>query len=215
MSADQPPERENEGLDREDDRQSDEESPVGRASPPDPDDDAALPEVEDATDQPPPAVITPEENPEPITHAARAMDGGAESAEPPEPHPVDERIVHPDETTDVGELDEDWPEISEAERLARGRARWDVEPEIQRIAAELRGIEADVRGLLEGRDTKRKRRFAGTRRWLELQEDVAALRHAGRMPEQSLDEITRLVTRRHHLFRRLHYLSGTRPAWNT
>ena len=171
--------------------------------------------LEDASDQPPMSEVTLEDDPEPLSHAARSFDEGATTAEPSMPHPVDDRLVHPDETSDIGEFEEEEPALSEEERRARGRSRWDVEPEIRHISSELRAIELEVRSLLEGRDPKRKRKLAGTRRWLELEEDVIALKHAGRIAEDALVVVQRLISRRHCLFRRLHFLSATRPTWNT
>jgi hypothetical protein len=93
--------------------------------------------------------------------------------------------------------------------------RLDTEPEVRAIAAELRAIEGEVRSILQERDPKRKRKLAGTRRWLELEEDVINLRYTGRLPEDDLRRLHRLVMRRHGLFRRLRFLAGTRPVWNS
>ena len=173
------------------------------------------PPLDDATDQPPVSEVTPEDDPEPITRAARSFDEGAATAEPSLPHPVEDRLIHPDDTSDVGEFEDEGPELSEEEWRARSRARWDVEPEIQHISSELRAIEAEVRSLFEGRDPKRKRKFAGTRRWLELEEDVIALKYSGRFSEESLVTVQRLAVRRHYLYHRLRFLCSTRPTWNS
>ncbi len=173
------------------------------------------PALDDATDEPPVPEVTPEDDPEPLTRAARSFDEGAATAEPSLPHPVEDRLIHPDDTSDVGEFEDEGPELSEEEWRARSRARWDVEPEIQHISSELRAIEAEVRSLFEGRDPKRKRKFAGTRRWLELEEDVIALKYSGRFSEESLVTVQRLAVRRHYLYRRLCFLCGTRPTWNS
>lgn len=85
----------------------------------------------------------------------------------------------------------------------------------QRIAVELKKIEAEVRKLLEDRDPKRKRRLAGTRRWRELEEDLIALRYSNRIDEPTLETLQRLVQRRHYLFNRLRFLALTRPTWNS
>jgi len=173
------------------------------------------PVIEDATDQPHVVEVPAEEDPEPLSHAARSFAKGAATAEPSVPQPVEDRLIHPDDTSDVGEFEDEEPELSDEEWRARGRSRWDVEPEIQHISSELRAIEAEVRSLFEGRDPKRKRKFAGTRRWLELEEDVIALKYSGRFPEESLVTVQRLAARRHYLYGRLHFLSGTRPTWNS
>ena len=173
------------------------------------------PPLDDATDEPPVPEVTPEDDPEPLTRAARSFDEGAATAEPSLPHPVEDRLIHPDDTSDVGEFEDEGPELSEEEWRARSRARWDVEPEIQHISSELRAIEAEVRSLFEGRDPKRKRKFAGTRRWLELEEDVIALKYSGRFSEESLVTVQRLAVRRHYLYHRLRFLCSTRPTWNS
>ena len=92
---------------------------------------------------------------------------------------------------------------------------WDRECSAHKIAVALKRIETEVRELLEPRDTRRKRKLSGTRRWRELEEDILAWRFAGRMDESTLQRLHELVIRRHHLFRRLHFMAGTRPAWNT
>ncbi len=92
---------------------------------------------------------------------------------------------------------------------------WVNETSASRIGAELRHIEQEIRTLLEGRDPKRKRKFAGTRRWFELEEDLLELKFTGRLDEELLTRIQLLVARRHHLFRRLRFLAGTRPGWNS
>jgi len=92
---------------------------------------------------------------------------------------------------------------------------WDRERNPLRIAFELKRIEAEVRSLLENRDPKRKRRLAGTRRWNELEEDIIAHRHTGRIDEPSLLRLSQLITRRHYLFRRLRFVSSTRPTLNS
>ena len=63
----------------------------------------------------------------------------------------------------------------------------------------------------EGQLTK----LAGTRRWLELEEDIVSWRHSGRAPEDVLCRLTEFVQKRHYLFNRLSYLAGTRATWNT
>ena len=83
------------------------------------------------------------------------------------------------------------------------------------VAVELKRVEEQVRQLLENRDLRRKRKLAGSRRWAELHEDILSWRYAGRMDEQTLRDLERLISRRHYLFRRLSYLAGTRPTWNT
>lgn len=90
-----------------------------------------------------------------------------------------------------------------------------MQARIRTIMVELKSIEMEVRKLLEDRDTKRKRKLAGTHRWEELREDVMALRFTGRVDEGTLQRLEQLVCRRNALFSRLEYLSATRPVWNS
>ena len=92
---------------------------------------------------------------------------------------------------------------------------WDNEMSSHKIAVELKRLESEIRELLVGYDTKRKRKLAGTRRWLELEEDIITWRFTRQGNEPGLIRLHDLVTRRHHLFKRLRFLAGTRPTWNT
>lgn len=118
-----------------------------------------------------------------------------------------------DQREDAGDADSitDDGESESAEKVTD----WDRATSAHRIAVELKRIESGVRGLLEHRDPRRKRRLTGTRRWLELQEDIIAWYGADRFDVETLRELQRLVTRRHHLFRRLRYIASTRSGWNT
>ena len=130
-----------------------------------------------------------------------------------EPAPV---AVEADSDTD--DIADAGGELGEAEDNADstpGVVDWDTAKTTASIVSELKRVEQRVRELLEERDPKRKRKLAGTRRWFELHEDILALRHTGRFDESVLDELQRLILRRHHLFRRLHFLSRTRPVWNS
>ena len=69
--------------------------------------------------------------------------------------------------------------------------------------------------MLEGRDSRRKRKLGGTRRWMELEEDIIQWYYAGRFDEPTLQRLRELVSKRHYLFRRLRFIAGTRPTWNT
>ena len=92
---------------------------------------------------------------------------------------------------------------------------WALELSAHKIVVELKRIEAEVRSILEGKDPKRKRKLGGTRRWLELEEEILSWRYGGRIDEDTLRRLQDLIIRRHHLFRRLSFLAGTRPTWNT
>ena len=95
------------------------------------------------------------------------------------------------------------------------KGEWQHEFSGHKIAIELARIEADVRKFLDERDSKRKRKFTGTRRWQELEEDVIAMKFSGRMDENALRELTRLVVQRNFLFSQLRFVASTRPTWNT
>lgn len=95
------------------------------------------------------------------------------------------------------------------------KGEWQHEFSGHKIAVELARVEADVRGILDERDPKRKRKLISTRRWEELEEDVIAMKFTGRMDENALKELTRLVMHRNYLFSQLRYVASTRPTWNT
>lgn len=92
---------------------------------------------------------------------------------------------------------------------------WDGDWTPQRIDAELRALETEIRELLGERDPRRKRKLTGTRRWHELQEDLVGLHYAGQYDPPTVARIQQLVMRRHALYRRLRFLALTRPTWNT
>lgn len=116
-----------------------------------------------------------------------------------------------DETTDTGAITDVVPE----EPREEAEADWDNEMSVKRISIELGRIEKQVRALLGDQDPKRKRKLAGTRRWLELEDDIRDLLHSGRLDNHVIRELHMLVIQRHRLFRRLNFLTGTRPTWNT
>ncbi len=96
------------------------------------------------------------------------------------------------------------------------RARnWSNERSAHRIAIELKHVETEVRRILENCDSRRKRRLAGTRRWLELEEDIISWRFSGRPDEDTLARLSALVAKRHHLFTQLEFLTTVRPGWRS
>ena len=108
------------------------------------------------------------------------------------------------------------PQVSEVEVPgAPGAIEWQNETSAQRIAIELRHIEAEVRRLIEDRDPKRKRKLAGTNRWHELEEDIISWKYSNRMDEPTLHRLSELIARRHHLFKHLRFIASTRPTWNS
>lgn len=117
-----------------------------------------------------------------------------------------------DDTSDAGPIADEarTPPVDDA--VTRD---WAHELSPQRIVVELNHIETAVREVLEGRDTKRKRKLSGTRRWRELEEDIIQWRVSGRVDQKGLKTLEELVIRRHTLFQRLNFLAGTRPTWNT
>ena len=92
---------------------------------------------------------------------------------------------------------------------------WEHELSAHRVAVELRRVESDIRGLLDERDPKRKRKLSGTSRWHELEDDILSWRFSGRFDESTLQRLQELIGRRHYLFNRLRFLASTRPTWNT
>ncbi len=88
-------------------------------------------------------------------------------------------------------------------------------PSAHRIAVELKTIETEVRALLADFDPRRKRKLSGSRRWLELEEDIISWRFSSRIQEDVLTRLRELIVKRNHLFRRLHFLAGIRPTWNS
>ena len=99
--------------------------------------------------------------------------------------------------------------------VSRDRPDWMEQVNPHDVMVELKQIETEIRSALEDRDPKRKRKFAGTRRWLELEDDIISWRFSGRFDEEMLTLLQRLISRRHYLVRHLRFLSGTRPVWNS
>lgn len=93
--------------------------------------------------------------------------------------------------------------------------RWDPVLSAHAIAVQLKHIEGEVRRILDPVDDKRKRKLNGTRRWQELEDDIQHWRFGDRVPEPDLLQLRQLINRRHSLFQRLNFLSGTRPTWNS
>jgi len=99
--------------------------------------------------------------------------------------------------------------------LHAGHAGWEPNVSAREVAVELKRVETEIRELLERGDIKRKRRYDGTRRWMELLEDVVSMRYTGPADEATLLRVRTLVARRQDLFRRLNFIVGTRHRWNT
>jgi len=158
---------------------------------------------------------TPDDEPdEAVTHplmGASAVEVEDEPSEPEravEPQPT--RVAQADDTSDAGSI----PDELGAEAAAFN-GDWQVEMSAHRIAIELKRVETRVRELLSDRDSRRKRKLAGTFRWHELEEDIIGWRADRRMAPETLEELHRLVGRRHYLFCQLRFAAGTRPTWNS
>lgn len=199
--------------------------PAEETTPPDrPEDrsasDDAVPTIEDAyeADAPPDPVVG-EDDPELLSHALEpqtAVDETAEAvAAPPRVAASPAPRFADEEVAGDAEAIADEPESAGREAPPAVEVWFDRETSSRRIAVELKRIEAEVRELLEGRDTKRKRKLAGTRRWLELEEDIISWRYSDRFDEPTLTRLQRLIALRHYLFQRLRFLAGTRQTWNT
>lgn len=102
-----------------------------------------------------------------------------------------------------------------AGRRPRESTDWDNEVSAHALVVELKRIETEVRELLTDRDPRRKRKLAGTRRWHELEEDLTAASNTRRFDDEVMARLRMLIALRHRLFKRLRFISGTRPNWNT
>lgn len=123
-------------------------------------------------------------------------------------------VAAKDDTTDTDDLSSA-PEATGGAASDPKLANSGKEGSAHQIIVELKRIESEVRRLLEGRDSKRKRKLAGTRRWLELEEDLLTWQHSSRVDASTVRSLQDLVLRRHHLFKHLRFIASTRPTWNT
>lgn len=188
------------------------------AKPDDSTSSADLPPIEDAYASDEDAEQPPEEDDSQLLDAAaRALEAGSDediAAEESPPQTAASATAERDESSDTGDLDTN--EVARDDEVAAPKeANWAAESSAHRLIVELKRIEGEVRDLLADRDPKRKRKLAGTRRWLELEEDLIAWRYSDRFDVETLRRLNELVARRHHLFRRLRFLAATRPTWNT
>lgn len=179
------------------------------------------PAIEDASEPAaPPGDELGEDDTELLESSARLLaDESSDSAEVEDNDelPVNERaarIADLDDTSDVASIPDEVDDTP-TPAVPPHHLDWERELSAHRVAVELKRIEAQVREVLESRDVKRKRKLSGSRRWRELEEDVLAWRFSGRFEEPALARLHRLIARRDYLFRRLRYLAGTRPVWNT
>jgi len=182
--------------------------------------DKEVPAIEDAYESEASSdPVVGEDDPALLTHAlepALAENGAADTAEVASTdRPRASRPVGDEEVAGDADTIDDEPEPADQSARPAFEVWFDRDTSSRRIAVELKRLELEVRELLEGRDNKRKRKLAGSRRWLELEEDIISWRHTDRFDELTLDRLQRLIVRRHFLFHRLRFLAGTRRTWNT
>jgi len=177
-----------------------------------------IPELEDATEPLPSAEVVEDDETEiELDAAARSLTGNGSDADgnaSEEKAIASEAASEDDELSDVAHISDE-PVEEEKVRRSRRVGDWEHEPSAHNVVVELKRIENEVRQLLEGVDSRRKRRLGGTQRWHELEEDIIAWRFGGRVPEDSLRRLQELVTRRHFLYRHLEFLAATRPVMNS
>ncbi len=119
-----------------------------------------------------------------------------------------------DDTSDAGSI-HDEPDVEPASPGRTNSRDWIAQASAHKVAVELKRIETEVRALLEDRDTVRKRKLAGSSRWVELEDDLIQWRFSGRIDEPTLRRLQEMVSYRHHLFHKLTFLAATRPVWNS
>jgi len=187
-------------------------------SPCEPDPQAGLPgdipEIEDsnAPDTADPSIeeSVAEDDPELLDGATRALEAADDETS------SDEQAVSAaalaDDTSDTDSIVDDSKPAGDVKERA---ADWSSERSAHRIAIELKHVEAEVRRILENFDSRRKRRLGGTRRWLELEEDIISWRFSGRPDEDTLAQLSALVAKRHYLFKQLEFLTTIRPGWRS
>lgn len=176
--------------------------------------------VEDAnTSEPPASPGTLEDDPSLLEPATRALIDGPDQPDgenqPAATRPDPAATFEDAAVSDADKVSDEPQSSTAAPAPIEARADLKRETSAHRIAVELKRIETEIRAILEDRDTRRKRRLAGTRGWQELEEDIRSWRCTRRFDAPTLDRLDRLITRRHHLFSHLRYVASTRPVWNT
>ncbi len=180
-----------------------------------------LPAIEDANTPPEPQEgVVADDDPTLLDSASKALEGDEGRPESDDKVPSEAAGTLPAENGDSDGIS-DTASIPDESRATQETtepqkpADWSSELSAHKVVVELKRIEAEIRTMIEARDTKRKRKLSGTRRWLELEEDLITWSHAGRIDEETLHRVRNLIGKRHHLFGRLRFLAGTRPTWNT
>lgn len=144
----------------------------------------------------------------PRGRSAEAAQSGAAPLNATGGQPAVEEAVEDEVVTGAGSAPADDSTVS-------GPDSWSPAAGPRDLAAELRRIEARIRILTERIDNKRKRRLDGTRRWLDLHDELSALRFTGALSEADIQTLLSLIARRQRIFRRLNFAAGTRPTWNS
>lgn len=180
-----------------------------------------LPEIEDANIMEPVSEAQLEEDdPQLLDSAARSIESdldGVDQSEDVDIEAVEKRTretANKDDTSDTDAVIDEEPPDAVTDQPSI-KVALDRQQTARPLIVELKRIESDVRELLQDRDNKRKRKLGGTRRWLELEEDLVAWRFGNRFDEATLARLRELVRRRHHLFNHLQFIAGTRPTWNS
>ena len=163
-----------------------------------------------------------EDDPNLLDATARSLEGGApnddnDSAESESESDSDTETVavaDADDSSDAASVADQLDPTGESSEKSLTPDQ-KVQESAHKVAVELKRIETEVRKLLENRDTRRKRKFAGSHRWAELEDDILNWRYSGRMDESTLQLLQRLICRRHYLFHELSFLASTRPVWNS
>lgn len=123
-------------------------------------------------------------------------------------------VAGKDDTGDTAGINE---EMVDDSALSKGSVplRWDFRRGANDAAVELKRIETEVRKLLDNCDNRRKRKLGGTYRWKELEDDLISWRFGGRINDDTINQLQRLIVKRNYHFQQLRFLSSTRTAWNS
>jgi len=177
--------------------------------------------IEDAYEPAMPVDEVPaEDGPELLEGMARALEEEAEGADEVDAETFEAsraaaaRVADRDDDSDTAAIVDD-DDVLAKDRSSDAHGDWERELSAHQVVVELKRIETEVRRYLEGVDDKRKRKLSGSRRWRELQEDLISWQHTSRIDADAVPRLMELIARRDYLFRRLNFLSRTRPGWNS
>ncbi|GIK17055.1 MAG: hypothetical protein BroJett003_20190 [Planctomycetota bacterium] len=148
---------------------------------------------------------------DPIQPPSEQPPSGADSSDQRiGPAPQEDEALAFAESENVAE-----PGTTDAAEAGEGVGGWEPNVRARTLSVELRRIEFEIRELLKYGDIKRKRKYEGTRRWMELLEDIVAMRYTGQVSDEALKRVAELVAKRQQLFRELNFVVATRHRWNT